>query len=74
MSLDSYFYFDMSVSEEIRKARCYCVECWEAKGLIGGMFWAGSIRGYGNFEVKCVDCGKIIHSMEEDDTEPNQSQ
>lgn len=65
MSLNSYFYFDMDVPEEVRKAQCFCVECWEKKGLIGGMFWAGAIRGYGDFEVKCVDCSKIIHTVED---------
>ncbi len=74
MSLNSYFYFDMSVPEEKRKAQCFCEDCWNTKGIDGGMFWAGSIRGYGDYEVRCVDCNKIIHSVEEDDTESNQTQ
>jgi hypothetical protein len=63
----------MNVNEETRKAQSFCVECWESKGLVGGMFWSGSVRGYGEFEVKCLDCGKIIHSVEEDDAESNET-
>lgn len=63
----------MSLPEEDRNAQCFCEECWAKKGLEGGMFWAGAIRGYGEYEVKCVECNKIIHSVEEDAAEPNQT-
>ena len=44
----------------------FCVECFEKSGLEGGMFWQGSIRGYGEYEVACGKCSQKIHVVEND--------
>ena len=64
MSLDAYFYMDMNQPEDTRRMEVFCVECFEKSGLEGGMFWQGSIRGYGEYEVACGKCSQKIHVVE----------
>ncbi len=36
-----------------------CLECYDNEKN-NGMFWNGSVRGYGPWEIKCNFCNKII--------------
>lgn len=39
-----------------------CLICYQEKlDNQGGMFWNGSIKGYGPWEIKCKYCDKIIN-------------
>jgi hypothetical protein len=71
MPLDSYFYMDMNIPEDSRRMECYCVECFKELGLQNGMFWEGSTRGYGKYNVVCKKCSKEIHTVK-DDTKPSE--
>lgn len=66
MSLDAYFYLDMNQPEQERFMQVFCVECFESSGLENGMFWQGSTRGYGEYEIKCRKCNKYIHMVRND--------
>jgi hypothetical protein len=70
MSIDSFFYMDMELPEEDRNMECYCVDCFVGLGKENGMFWEGSIKGYGPYYIKCKNCSKNIHVVE-NDQEPN---
>jgi hypothetical protein len=65
MSLDAFFYMDMNLPEEERNMECYCVNCFESLGKEDGMFWEGSIKGYGPYSIKCKNCSKDIYMVED---------
>jgi len=60
-----YFFIAEDVPENERVVRSRCVSCYRTTPE--GYFWEGSRLGYGPFEFKCHDCGRIIFepSMQE---------
>jgi hypothetical protein len=66
MSLDAYFYMDMDLPEDDRNMECYCIPCFVELKKENGMFWQGSIKGYGAYAIKCHSCSKDIHVVEDD--------
>lgn len=50
------------VDEEKDSITTCCMQCYQDKlQNNGGMFWNGSTRGYGPWEIKCNYCNKIIN-------------
>ena len=48
-------------NEETDSIATCCLKCYQEKFKNqGGMFWNGSSRGYGPWEIKCNSCEKII--------------
>ena len=60
-SLDCYWY----VSPE-QTMKAICTECYK-KDEKGFWFWKGSSVGYGNYDLNCSRCNKIIHQKEVDE-------
>lgn len=46
--------------------RAMCTKCHREKGI--GMFWLGSIQGYGDYDLNCAVCETPIYKREEDET------
>lgn len=67
IKLDCYWYIDGRVPENERKMLACCTECYknnkliDEKGNKAGWFWQGSIRGYGDYDLNCSICNKIIN-------------
>lgn len=56
------------VQEETDSIITSCIECYEKKlNSNGGMFWNGSVRGYGPWEIKCNFCSKVIQESKNAD-------
>jgi len=62
MSEDSYWFRD-DKQEEPRMV-ALCAECGKKMKL--GSFWAAS-NGYGNYDLNCHECGKVIHKRTPDE-------
>lgn len=56
MSEDCYWFVD-NPSETIK---ALCVEC-NKNASKKGWFWKGSEIGYGNYNLNCSVCDKILH-------------
>lgn len=54
-------YFAVDNDSDIIKA--ICVECHEKNEI--GWFWNGKELGYGNYDLNCHFCNKIINKKEE---------
>lgn len=66
MSNDCYFFIDENVPIEQRKILVLCVECHDSK-MPQGMFYQGSKEGYGPFNYKCCQCGKLVHQARDNE-------
>lgn len=63
--LNCWFWIDCRVPEEERKMSILCEDCHEDFPNVG-YFWE-AWRGYGPWNIKCGECGKVIHKKEADE-------
>lgn len=54
------YWFVKETENESCMAAC-CVACGEKHNL--GMFWEGSLRGYGSYDLNCEMCNTVIHKQ-----------
>lgn len=54
---DSFWYLDESGS-----IKAMCIPCHENNNY--GWYWNGSETGYGNYDLNCSICGKVIHQID----------
>ncbi|RDJ35541.1 MAG: hypothetical protein DWQ19_12045 [Crenarchaeota archaeon] len=43
-----------------------CLTCGKEHDL-KGWYWAGDVRGYGDYDLECSICQEIIHKKEENE-------
>ena len=61
ISKDCYWIFDNNQNT----IKAMCVECYSSKKEKGGSFWRGSIKGYGEYNLNCISCGKNINKLKD---------
>lgn len=63
---DCYWFIDKEKTEN-QTMEAICQECHNTNPF--GWFWPGSKRGYGNYDLSCAICGKVLNIKNEDKEE-----
>lgn len=59
MSEDCYWYVDDRVQKKKQKMQALCTECHKTHDF--GWFWQGSELGYGDYDLACSICNKVLN-------------
>ena len=60
---DSFWYIEKTEPYEDSRIRAMCIECGRRLLEKEVMYWSGE-RGYGDYDLNCSMCGKIIHQRD----------
>lgn len=55
---DCYWFIDPLLPSDKQVMSAMCVECHETHDL--GWFWPGKNKGYGDYDLTCCLCNKVI--------------
>lgn len=66
---DSYWFTNTNLPPHEQKMQAMCGDCYQEKKI--GWHWKGSELGYGDYDMKCALCGKILHQREEEYDDEN---
>ncbi len=60
-----FWYVDITLPEEDQIISACCIECQKISNL-KAWYWPGDEVGYGDYDLNCSFCNKILHKREDE--------